>query len=190
MDIQTVSVVIAAIGLFIAAMNQIYSSRQANQQRAIELKNQELSLQAQQQALETRQAELFMNLYNRWNSIDIQSAYGNLRHIYHFSDWQEFVQKYSVRPPLGSPENFKSWLNYQILLTHFEGLGVLVKEGLINIDIVEDLYSKRIIWFWETYPGSYIDVGRKELHDPTIYDSIEYLYNEMKQRAQQATVTA
>ena len=175
MDVQTVSVVVAAIGLLIAAINQIYTSRQANEQREREF--------------ETRQAELFMEIYNRWNSVDIQSAYGYLRHIYQFNDWQEFVQRYSIRPPLGSPENFKSWLNYQVLLTHFEGLGVLVKEGLINIDLVEDLYSKRIIWFWENYPGSYIDVGRKELHDPTIYDSIEFLYNEMKQRAQAPITT-
>jgi hypothetical protein len=51
MDVQTISVAIAAIGLFIAAINQIYSNRQANQQR---------------------QAELFMQMYDRWSSKDFR----------------------------------------------------------------------------------------------------------------------
>lgn len=48
MDIQTISIVIAAVGVFIAAMNSVYSSREAWQQRQTEI--------------ETRQAELFMQI--------------------------------------------------------------------------------------------------------------------------------
>lgn len=172
-DIQTASIVIAATGVFIAAINSIVSRRREEK--------------TAQLTLETRQAQLFMNVYNRWNTPDIQTAYGNLRHIYQFTDFKDFIQKYSIRPPLGSPQNFNSWLNYQILLTYFEGLGMLVKHGLFNIELVEDLLSRRITWFWETYPGQYIEEGRKELKDPTMYDSLEYLYHEMKKRQQPAT---
>jgi len=54
MDIQNVSIALAGIGIFIAAVNSIISSRKADQQRQTEI--------------ETRQAELFMHLYHRWSS--------------------------------------------------------------------------------------------------------------------------
>ena len=59
-NIETISVVVAAIGLFIAAINQIYTSRQTNEQRKREL--------------ETRQAELFTQIHNRWTDKDMAAA--------------------------------------------------------------------------------------------------------------------
>jgi hypothetical protein len=71
----------------------------------------------------------------------------------------------------------------QMFITFFEGLGMLVKRGLIDIEMVEDLFSGRIIWYWETQVAPYVDKVRQNLNDPTQADSIEYLYNVMKQRA-------
>jgi anti-sigma regulatory factor (Ser/Thr protein kinase) len=68
MDIQTISITLAGVGVFIAALNSIISSRHAHKQRQTEI--------------ETRQAELFSNIYNRWNSQDIQTAYGSMRHLW------------------------------------------------------------------------------------------------------------
>jgi hypothetical protein len=62
-----------------------------------------------------------------------------------------------------------------------------VKKGLIDISLVEDLFSKRIIWIWENILGQGIDKVRSYADDPTQYDSIEYLYNLMKKREQQAS---
>jgi len=55
-----------------------------------------------------------------------------------------------------------------------------VKKGLLDIDLVEDLFSQRIIWFWEE--KSLLEETRQLTNDPTQYDSLEYLYNLMKQR--------
>jgi hypothetical protein len=173
MDIQTISITLAGIGVFIAALNSIISSRHAHKQRQTEI--------------QTRQAELFMNVYNRWNSRDIQTGYGNLRHIFEWTDHQDFWEKYSIRKPYGSVDNFDSWLSYQTVLTYFEGVGMLVKDKLIDVDKVEDLFSERIIWFYETYLIKILDAGRKELGDPIMYDSIEYLYHEMKHRQRLTT---
>ena len=60
MDIQTATIVITGIGVLIAAINQIYMSRQTNEQRKREL--------------ETRQAELFTQIYNRWTDKDMAAA--------------------------------------------------------------------------------------------------------------------
>jgi hypothetical protein len=54
MDIHTATIVITGIGVLIAAINQIYMSRQANQQRQTEI--------------DTRQAQLFLEVYQRFNT--------------------------------------------------------------------------------------------------------------------------
>ena len=69
----------------------------------------------------------------------------------------------------------------------FEGIGVLVKRGLIDVALVEDLLSHRIIWFWENVLSPNIDQIRKLTNDPTQYDHIEYLYHEMRHRQRLTT---
>ena len=64
---------IETISIMIAAINQIYTSRQANEQRKREL--------------ETRQAELFMQIYNRWTDKDMAAAYGLTRFQY-TKEWE------------------------------------------------------------------------------------------------------
>jgi hypothetical protein len=54
---------------------------------------------------------------------------------------------------------------------------------------VEDLFAGRILWFWETF-GPICEIRRKQIGDPNMYDSIEYLYNKLKQREQQATTVS
>ena len=71
----------------------------------------------------------------------------------------------------------------------FEGVGVFMKKGLIDIELVEDLFSQLIIWYWETVIKPMIMDTRVYTDDPTQYDSFEYLYNLMKQRVQQATTS-
>ena len=62
-----------------------------------------------------------------------------------------------------------------------------MKRGLIDIKLVDDLFAQRIIWYCENFVNRYAQEFRELANDPTLYDSIEYLYNQMKQR-QQATV--
>lgn len=166
MDVQTISIALAGIGIFIAAINSIISTRKADQQRQTEI--------------ETRQAELFMNVYNRWNTKELQAAYGLSRFdiVPKIKDYEDWRQHYSVR---GGPQNLETWLNLQLLVTYFEGLGMLVKKGLIDIDMVDDLFAGRIKWYWES--GRVLWQGaRAGLGDPQLYDSVEYLYNALKQR--------
>jgi hypothetical protein len=54
--LQAVSYIMGSLGVFVAAIYYVYNMR-------ISQKNQELALKAQEQTLETRQAQLLMNLY-------------------------------------------------------------------------------------------------------------------------------
>jgi hypothetical protein len=172
-ELQTVSVTIgiltACISVVIGVVNQILSRRRTEK--------------TEQLALETRQAQLFMQVYNRWTQRDTVKSYGVIRFKYQWTDPDDWLTKYHADV---DPE---AYADHMTLFAFFEGLGVLVKKGLIDISLVEDLFSQRIIWFWEYFFQKNIQHTRKLTNDPTQYDSIEYLYNLMKQRLQQTTVS-
>ena len=161
MDIGVYFQVITAVGVIAALINYVITSRRAE-------KNDRL-------ILETRQAQLYMQIYNRWNSNEMVHAYGQVRYAYQWSDLNDWKSKYS---PDVDPE---SYAHYAILITFFEGLGVLVKKRLIDISLVEDLLSQRVVWCWEHIRSIAFD-ARKQLNDPTQYDHFEFLYHEMKHR--------
>jgi len=173
-DVQTISIVIAASGLFIVAVNQILSRRRTEAMAKL--------------TLDTRQAQLFMQVYNRWSTPVLQKCYGSMRYLMgDIKDYDEWVQKYSIRS--GESSNMETWLNTQVLATYFEGWGVLVKKGLIDVDMVDDLFAGRIKWYWE-WGEPFFNAARKSLNDPKLYDGIEYLYNEIMKRDQQQSTTS
>jgi hypothetical protein len=167
-DVQTVSIVIAASGLFIAAVNSILSNRRTEK--------------TQQLTLETRQAQLFMQVYSRWNSRDFAKAYGRVMYVHKWEDPEDWLQKFMA------DKNIEAYSDHQILSTYFEGLGVLLKQGLINISLIDDLLSDRIVFFYE-YTNPLRQQGREMRNNPKLYASVEYLYNEMKKREQQQATT-
>ncbi len=169
-DVQTVSIVVAAVGVLIAAINSIFSSRRAEEQR-------QLTLETQQHALETRQAQLFMQIYNRWSSQEMVTAYEQLRVEY--TDIDAMTQDILAGKLEPHREHYAL---HGMFLFFLEGLGILVKQKLINVEMVEDLFSQRIMWFWETRCAPYVDYVRETIGDPKMYVNIEYLYHEMKHR--------
>ena len=167
MDVQTATVVITGISIIIGVI---------------------LSINSRKQELETRQAQLFMQIYNRWTSQEVTKSYGALRYKYLEQDWIAFCEDLFSNRQGKNPDVDLDWYSeHQMLATFFEGLGILVKKDLVDLSMVEDLFSSRLIWYWETQILPLRDVVRTYQHDSTLYDSIEYLYNELKQREQQAT---
>ena len=107
-------------------------NNQKNQQNA--LRNQELSIQsqeltrkAQEQQLETRQAQIFMQMYDHsHNDQDFIKALQILLDQ-KITSYDEFQRK-------REEEEFK--IAFTRVGFFFEGLGVLVKEGYIDIKLV------------------------------------------------------
>jgi hypothetical protein len=54
---------VAATGVLVAAFYYVYNRRATRKTQELALKAQELSLKSQEQTLITRQAQLFMNIY-------------------------------------------------------------------------------------------------------------------------------
>jgi hypothetical protein len=85
--------VIAASGLFIAAVSQILTSRRAEK--------------TAQLALETRQCQLYNTTIRPSQNKDRLLAYINVIYNQEWSDFEEFLQKYG---PLTNPDAYADFL--------------------------------------------------------------------------------
>jgi hypothetical protein len=127
-----------------------------------------------------------MQIYNWWSTKATAEQYGKVRYNYSFKDRADWIKQMSGDK--NTLSNLDMYSDMQSMANFFEGIGVLVQRGLINPDLVEDLLANRIIWWWEKW--RIISEGaRVNLGDPKLHDHTEYLYNIMKQRAQQSTVS-
>jgi hypothetical protein len=94
-------------------------------------------------ATKTRQAQLFMQIYNRFNTREFVEQMNYLRFkwsIPQLDDVSEFM----------TSEEYQE--DYNIVAStvyFFEGVGVLVNKGLIDVELVDDLMSGPLTHIWE-----------------------------------------
>jgi hypothetical protein len=119
--------------------------------------------------IQTRQAQLFMELYSKWQDKG-------------FNKSKLFVMTY----PIKSYEDYEGIFRdeekgttFRVVGTFLEGLGVLVKRGLVEKGFVDDMMSGDIIGFWEKY-GDAVREERRRMNYPQALEWAEYLYNEVK----------
>lgn len=117
-----------------------------------------------------RQTDLIMKLYSRYGSKGFQKTLEEVsrREAKSFHDYEE---KY------GRAE----WITVG---TFFEGIGVLLYRKLIDIGLVDDLFTAPIKMAWDKMKDGIIE-ARKEYGQQTIFEWFEYLANEMKKRERQ-----
>lgn len=137
------------------------------------LQNQQKS---QQTALETRQAQLFMPIYAKFYDKEFMKDYVKII-SWEWTDYDDFMKKYGAN-------NIEAWSTIMAWTDYFEGLGVLVKRGLIEVSFIDDLISGMVIQFWEKY-GPYIMEFRERANYPQFAEFCEYLYVEIKSIAEQ-----
>jgi hypothetical protein len=124
------------------------------------------------QQLDTRQAQLFMNIYNVYSSKQYQKDQESMLLTWEFDGFVDFFEKYSV------DVNPEAHSIYDMHSAYYKGIGVLVKRGLIDPELVYDLMSWSIITFWEKFKP--VLLGLREQYGPESGKDIEFLYDEMK----------
>jgi len=65
----------------------------------------------------------------------------------------------------------------------FEGTGFLLRRKLIDIGLVDDLFSGDVKMAWEKLKPI-AEYYRKQFNYPALMEWFEYLYNEMQKREQ------
>jgi hypothetical protein len=125
----------------------------------------------QKMTLETRQAQLFMYMYDRWSDPEFMKHWYIIEK-WEWTDYDDFIQKYK------SDEDV--YVHFGTVARFYEGVGVLVDKELVDPILVDDLVSGHLISFWGKFGESYIK--ERQVHDnyPQYGEFIEKLYHEIK----------
>ncbi len=159
--LQSVSYIAGALGVCVAAAYYVMNLR-------ITQRNQELGLKTQQQTLETRQAQMYMNIYQQTTTKEWTSAYNKFISS-RFENYSEFLE-------LVQEKEFGN--TFSIIAMYWERLGVLVKEGFLPIRLVALLLTGGTRSFWEKLMPIK-DEARTKLGYVRWMSETEYLYDEL-----------
>ena len=131
----------------------------------------------QLQQLETRQAQLFMPLYSNVHDREFLKTIIPILLEWEWTDYDDFHSKYGA-------QNIDEYSRFYTILDYFEGIGVLVKRGLIDISFIDDLFSGLIVMYWEKLESIIMEI-RVKMNWPQAGEYFEYLYKEIKERVEE-----
>ena len=130
--------------------------------------------QTRETELETRQAQLFMNIYNQgFTNPQFLEAMLTVSHLH----W-ESLEEYQALLDYTNPETRNNRLAMTMLIGFYEGVGVLVKENLLDIRMVALLMTGPMKSFWEKLEPI-VEERREYRNYPRWVSETEYLYNEL-----------
>ena len=119
--------------------------------------------------VETRQTDLVIRLYSTFGSEELQGAWEKTQ-TREYKDFNAYRSEYGLREV-----NEVGWF--------FEGVGVLLHRKLVDIRLVDDLFSSPVKRAWERLKPI-AEGERNQTKRPQIWEWFEYLYNEMQKREQ------
>jgi hypothetical protein len=118
--------------------------------------------------LRLRKTDLVMRLYSTWDSLEFQRS---VHHVY----WADFHGYDSAMATTGGERQVWSYV-----FLFYDQVGALLRRGLIEFDLVDDLLGNSTRQLWEKV-GPMIREAR-ERYDPRLYEHFEFLYDEMTRR--------
>jgi hypothetical protein len=127
----------------------------------------------QQQQLEIRQAQLFMQIHSKWSDIAYKTEARKLLH-WEFTDVDDYLEIYT------GPDNLEYEGSITAINTYLEGVAVLMDRKLIDASMVDELMSGYVIQYWEKFRPKMIEL-RKRHNYPHLSEWVEYLYNAIKE---------
>jgi hypothetical protein len=168
-ELQAISFIVDVLGvssIAIAAVVGVSSYINSNK-RALEAKH--LEQETRNRELQTRQAQLLLPFWQQWMEPEMQKAYSDFA-SWDWKDYDDFMAKY------GPKTNPDAWFKRGMLGNFFEGLGVFVKRGLIDVALIDDLMSGYVIGHWRKMEPIYREYRRIQ-RSPVTGENVEFLYN-------------
>ncbi len=154
--LQSVSYIAGALGVCVAAFYYIMNLR-------FEQNNMKTTL-------ETRQAQLFMGVYQTYVNKELHRDIEIVLSA-QFVDFEDWLSKYG---PTSNPEGHAK---FDSVLSYMEGLGSLVKRGLIDPSYVVELLGLEVLYTHQKY-REIISGMRKAF--PFLYSDFDALYESVK----------
>jgi len=161
-DIQTISIVIASASV-VAGVTYY----------ALQLRHQ---ARARQDMVKARQADLLMRLHSAFSTKEMVEA--ALKYMSsEYKDYDDFVEKYGLPFAEGQVQTV-----FFMIGMFFEGIGILLKNKLVQLDLVTDLFAVEMLWL-KMKPLA--EGLRKQTNNPHFGEWFEYIYNEMQKKREE-----
>jgi hypothetical protein len=170
--LQSVSYIAGALGVCVAAAYYVMNLR-------LSQKNQELSLKTQEHTLETRQTQLTMQLYEKMSTKEYLDNFNEILTMWSWKDYDDFKSKY------GSDADQEKWMKFNTVLVDWEQIGILMKYGAFDPNMLYDQWGGYFIDFWEKIESVVvgINLGLKDKGGLMEYgEDLYYLFKEMRLR--------
>jgi hypothetical protein len=153
-DTTEISAIVAAVSVVVGVVLTV-----------IELRN----------LVKQRKSDLLMRLHLAFSSKEYSEAV--LKYVStEYKDYDDFVKKYGSPFAEGSVQTV-----FLIIGNFFEGIGVLLKNKLVDIDLVTEMFAVDLFWLkWQPL----VEGIRKQPSSQNILEYFEYLHNEVKKREQ------
>ena len=163
MLVQIGGVSAAAIASVVGVGSYINSNKRAQETRDREL--------------ETRQAQLFMDIYRTWASKDFQKDLNDMLYAWEYDHLEDFMSKYGE---MSNPRDHAIWDQNSMWL---EGIGVLVKRGLVDPKLLIDMqsFSGTTLMTWKKFEP-FITEYRDKNHASEYMKHFEYLFDVLKRK--------
>jgi hypothetical protein len=126
-----------------------------------------------QNANKVRKTQLFMSLYEMFETEESLRKNMKLRFEWDWSDYDDFMSKYGRE---ANPEAMATLLAFQNSLAK---VGLLLSEGMIDVDNVYSMMRNTVVSNWERYEPVNIGI-REQMNYPSWMENYEYLYREIK----------
>ena len=131
-------------------------------------KTRELALKAQEQAIETRQTGIFMQLFQFLNTEESWRTYIDLMYQTEWKDFDDFWEKYG---PINNPEMYSKINNLWMV---YGEIGTLVYNGTLRLEQAGDLLGIMPIRQWKKWEPIIIK-HREQVGWEDSYIHFEYL---------------
>jgi hypothetical protein len=155
--IEYLPLVLTGIGIIVSILYYAMVLQNANKTQKIQL--------------ETRQAQLFMHIFQSFNSPESNKIMAELLTV-ELGDYDDFAQKYAHTV---NPEHFGERTH---VFYSFHIIGRLLEDGLITIELVDTALGLSIVLLWDKW-GYLIKEIREEMGYPRYVEYFEYLYEEL-----------
>ena len=167
---QMVLSTLQTAGLLVGIFYYVTTLRNAQKTRELTLQSQELTRKAQEQAVETRQAQLYNNIWNQSiNNLNWMKKF-LMTTTFEWNTLDEFLEIC----PWGDFTSENELAIYQVSM-FFEGLSPLVKKGLLNLDYFFPTYYSMLQNYWGKIKP--IIAEARERFGQKSWTETEYLYN-------------
>lgn len=122
--------------------------------------------------LETRQAQLFMQLFEYLNSEKFMKDWTDIVWVWEWTDYDDYWKKY------GTETNLEAHVKHMNLWKYFDCVGILVKRGLVDLDFMSEMITTSVTRYWDKVEPLMKEY-RDRFNSPWQLRWTEYLANEM-----------